>query len=124
MSHSFTFPDQLPVARYLLLGEKRTREIGRSSPICEPKFAKLWMMYRLRLSMRHRKNVEAHLHVCEYLLPDVDDAAEGDLAVYSLLRDSFLSSTWVQGKKKGHSKHLCVVFHLSEIQPGKRVFRE
>lgn len=31
--HSLTFPDQLPVARILLLGEKRTCAMGRSSPI-------------------------------------------------------------------------------------------
>ena len=43
---------------------------------------------------------EAHLHVREDLLPYVDDTAEWDFAVYSLLRDSFLSSTWVQEKKR------------------------
>lgn len=40
--HSFTFPAQLPVARIALFGEKRTCEIGRSSPICEPRFVKLY----------------------------------------------------------------------------------
>jgi hypothetical protein len=39
--HNLTFPDQLPVASILLLGENRTCAIGRWSPICEPKFAKL-----------------------------------------------------------------------------------
>lgn len=37
--HSFTFPDQLPVARYWLFGENRTWAIGRSSPIWEPRLA-------------------------------------------------------------------------------------
>jgi len=39
--HNLTFPDQLPVASILLLGENRTCTIGRWSPICEPRFAKL-----------------------------------------------------------------------------------
>lgn len=34
---SLTVPDQLPVANISLLGENRTCEIGRSSPICEPR---------------------------------------------------------------------------------------
>lgn len=34
---SFTVPDQLPVANTSLFGANRTCEIGRSSPICEPR---------------------------------------------------------------------------------------
>lgn len=40
--HNLTVPDQLPVARILLLGANRTCEIGRSSPICEPRLTNFW----------------------------------------------------------------------------------
>ena len=36
--HNLTEPDQLPVARVSPFGANRTRETGRSSPICEPRF--------------------------------------------------------------------------------------
>jgi hypothetical protein len=36
--HNLTEPDQLPVANVSPFGANRTREIGRSSPICEPRF--------------------------------------------------------------------------------------
>jgi hypothetical protein len=35
---SFTRPLQLDVASIWLFGAKRTWDIGRSSPICEPRF--------------------------------------------------------------------------------------
>lgn len=34
---SFTVPDQLPVAKISLFGANRTCDMGRSSPICEPR---------------------------------------------------------------------------------------
>lgn len=40
--HTLTSPVQLPVARSLLFGEKRTMETGRSSPIWEPMF---WVVF-------------------------------------------------------------------------------
>jgi hypothetical protein len=50
--HNFTVPDQLPVARILLLGAKRTCDIGRSSPICEPILLK---RYRQQLVLKYRQ---------------------------------------------------------------------
>lgn len=48
-SHSLTLPDQLPPASSLpdpsgvdVPGEKRTTEMGRVSPICEPRLVKCW----------------------------------------------------------------------------------
>jgi hypothetical protein len=49
--HSLTVPDQLPVASISLLGVNRTCDIGRSSPICEPRLAYLCI-----------KDQWAHLH--------------------------------------------------------------
>jgi hypothetical protein len=43
--HNFTLPDQLPVARIWLFGEKRTCAMGRSSPIWEPRLAKFYERY-------------------------------------------------------------------------------
>jgi hypothetical protein len=40
--HSLTVPDQLPVAKTSLFGAKRTCDIGRSSPIWEPRLAYFW----------------------------------------------------------------------------------
>lgn len=42
---SLTVPDQLPVAKISLLGANRTCDIGRSSPICEPRLAYFWANY-------------------------------------------------------------------------------
>lgn len=41
--HNLTVPDQLPVASISLLGANRTCDIGRSSPIWEPRFANFYV---------------------------------------------------------------------------------
>ena len=43
--HNLTVPDQLPVARISLLGANRTWDMGRSSPICEPRLANFLKRY-------------------------------------------------------------------------------
>ena len=40
--HNLTEPDQLPVANTSPFGAIRTREIGRSSPICDPRFENVY----------------------------------------------------------------------------------
>lgn len=46
-------------------------------------------------------NVVAYLDLSEHLLPDVDNALERHLAIYSLLSEAFLSSIWrIQNKQK------------------------
>ena len=40
------------------------------------------------------KSMQTYLDFRKHLFANVDDAAEWHLAIYSLLSDSFLSSTW------------------------------
>jgi hypothetical protein len=42
--HNLTEPDQLPVANTSPFGAILTTEIGRSSPICEPRFENVYKM--------------------------------------------------------------------------------
>ena len=46
------------------------------------------------------KSMRTYLDFRKHLFANVDDAAEWHLAIYSLLSDSFLSSTWEQGHGK------------------------
>lgn len=89
---SLILPAQLPVAKIALFGEKRTCDIGRSSPIWEPRFAKA-CRYRLRCSQEVICEGEnTRLYISKHLLAYVEDATERHLAIYALLGDSFLSS--------------------------------
>lgn len=67
----------------------------------------------------------AHLDLCKHFFSDIKYPTERYFAVYSLLGDSFLSSTWAHGKQQEHCKHLSVVhLFVAKIQPGKREFRQ
>ena len=59
--HSFTPPDQLPVASMELSGENLTIDTGRSSPICEPRIEKVWLIIRLRKFSNKSTNHEPSL---------------------------------------------------------------
>lgn len=101
-SHNLTFPVQLPVARIWLLGANLTWAIGRSSPIWEPNSAKF--CEDIRTGNCQKGNRQAYLDLRKYFLAYVKNTLQRHFAVYSLLSDSFLSSTW--GRDKGSSKHL------------------
>ena len=85
----FTPPDQLPVASNSLFGEKRTCDIGRSSPICEPMFANLCLLQFPNVPNPHEK---VHLNLIEDILANVQNPRQWHSRVYTLLRNSLLSS--------------------------------
>lgn len=69
--HNFTVPDQLPVASISLLGANRTCDIGRSSPICEPRLAIFWSSPTSERKSG-KKNEWTYLDVWENFFADVD----------------------------------------------------
>jgi hypothetical protein len=54
---SFIMPDQLPVTRISLFGAKRTCDIGRSSPICDPRLAYLCGQGKCQKKCKDSRNV-------------------------------------------------------------------
>lgn len=69
--HNLTEPDQLPVANTSPFGAIRTREIGRSSPICEPRFENV---YKMGERARIRRVMDlGYLYVGKYAFPNVND---------------------------------------------------
>lgn len=93
--HSFTFPDQLPVARYWLFGENRTWAIGRSSPIWEPRLAYVYKKGNILFIIKKKKFNLAYFNLCKDVFSYVKNLAERHGMLVSLLGDSMLSSVRV-----------------------------
>jgi hypothetical protein len=101
---SLMAPDQLAVANCSLLGEKRTWDMGLSSPIWEPKLVYFCGRISIRRTQSRGKSV-THLDLCEDFFSDVYYPPQVEFAVYALLVYAFLSSVMKRDKGKG-SKHL------------------
>ena len=70
--HNLTEPDQLPVANTSPFGAILTREIGRSSPICEPRFENVYKTNK-RTRIRRAKG-QGYLYVSKDAFPNVNDS--------------------------------------------------
>ena len=76
--HNFTVPDQLPVAKILVLGAIRTCEMGLSSPICDPRLENFW---RSSDTAPYIKSKDLHLHFIEDFFAYINDTAKLHFAV-------------------------------------------